>query len=166
MLKLIEKWLSVVFSWLPYYRNKKRKAEEEAERRRIRYEQTLALKDHVLRFKPEGSFQSEWRNYRYWDFTIKTEEGRNEFYRLHSRLAPPPQRDLHCFMYRYQFGRDDINLRRFHALFRLVKTHPNGTFKLMGVDTIQRALEDVKDDLLISLEIVDENQKVVERILL
>lgn len=164
MLALIKKWVPRLFAWTPYFRNKKRK--EEVERRRISYEQTLALKDHVLRFKPEGTFQSEWRNYRYWDFTVKTEEGRNEFYRLYSRLAPPPQRDLHCFKYCYQFGRDDINLRRFHALFRLVKTHPNGTFKLMGVDTIQRALEDVRDDLLISLEIVDENQKVVERILL
>lgn len=166
MLALIKKWIAFLFAWTPYFRNKKRQAEEAEERSRIRREQTLSLKGCVSRFKPEEAEQSEWRHYRYWDFVVKTEEGRNEFYRLCSRLAPPPLANQHCFKYCYQFGKDEVNRRRFHMLFRLVKTYPDCTIVLMGVDTIQHALEDIEDFLLINVDVIDENQKVVERILI
>ena len=165
MLKLIDKWSSVVFSWLPYYRNKKRKAEEEAERRRISYEQTLALKNHVLRFKSEYADKYAFRDKRSCWFAIKTEEGRKEYFQYSSPQAAPPFTGLGYFVYWYRHG-DKINNVRFYTLFHLVRKFPNGTFTLMGVDTIQQALEDIEDNLLISLEIVDENQRVVERILL
>lgn len=80
MLARLVKWISMIKSWIPYFRNKKRKAEEAEERRRLKRERLLPLKGCILRFKPESSDKyvscaesSHW-------FAVKTEEGRKEYF--------------------------------------------------------------------------------------